>query len=161
VRIVAVLGYSGRGGEGLDPLCALRLRHAERLAADADAVVLSGWSRRRSGRREAELMREAWRGPEVPLFGETTARNTAENAAEIGAIARRLQADEVIVVTSSWHAPRARILVRAALTGTGVTVRSSSPRDSVSPRLLVRETACLVTLPYQLVRRRRSGVEGG
>jgi predicted TIM-barrel enzyme len=76
VRVVAVLGYSGRGTDGLDPVCASRLRHAEGLAADA--VVLSGRARGTAG--EAELMRAAWHGPDVPIVSETTARSTAENA---------------------------------------------------------------------------------
>jgi DUF218 domain len=158
MRIVAVLGYSGRRGNGLDPLCEARLRHAERLAGEADAVVFSGWSRRSDGDGEAELMRRSWSGPEVPLLCETNARNTAENAAGIAAIARRLHADEVVVVTSRWHAPRAGLLVRAALRGTSIVVRSASPRDRVRPRLLAREMACALALPYHL---RRSRVERG
>jgi uncharacterized SAM-binding protein YcdF (DUF218 family) len=161
MRVVAVLGYSEGRSARLDPLCALRLRHAESLASEADAVVLSGWSRHRRGTREAELMHEAWAGPDVQLVSETTARNTAENATEIAAIARRLHADEVVVVTSRWHAPRATLLVRAALRGSGATVRASSPPDRLRPRLLVREAACVAALPYHLVRRRSSGVEGG
>jgi hypothetical protein len=38
--VVAVLGYSTRGADGLHPLCLLRLRHAEELAGGAEAVVL-------------------------------------------------------------------------------------------------------------------------
>jgi DUF218 domain len=154
VRLVAVLGYSGRRANGLDPLCEVRLRHAERLATSADAVVFSGWSRRRDGDGEAELMRAAWAGPEVPLIAETAARNTAGNATGIAALARRLCADEVVVVTSSWHAPRARLLVRTALRGERVDVRVSSPQDQPRPRLLAREVACWLLLPYHLGRSR-------
>ena len=78
------------------------MRHAESL--EADAVLLSG---------EAELMQGAWRGGEVVL--DTRARNTRENARGVAEAARRLEADEVVVVTSSWHAFRARTLVRAAI----------------------------------------------
>ena len=114
-RLVAVLGYSGRRHHGLHDLCAERLRHAEQLAGEGDTVLLSGWARRRNGTGEAELMRAAWNGPEVTLVSDSTARSTSENAAEVAETARRLGADEVVVVTSRWHAPRARTLVRAAL----------------------------------------------
>jgi DUF218 domain len=151
-RLVAVLGYSGRRADDLHPLCLLRLRHAEHLADGATAVVLSGWSRRSSSNGEAELMRAAWRGPAVPLVCDTTARNTVENAAGVASAARRYAADEVIVVTSEWHAPRAGALVRAALRGSGVSVRTSSPRGHLRPGLFLRELACLAALPYQLHR---------
>jgi uncharacterized SAM-binding protein YcdF (DUF218 family) len=156
MRLVAVLGYSGRRTAGLDPICETRLRHAESL--DPDAVVLSGRAKHRAG--EADLMRAAWSGPDVPIVGESNARSTAENAAEVAAVARRLGADEVVVVTSPWHERRAGILVRAALSGTGVSVRTSAPRVRADPRLVAREAACLAVLPYHVLRakrRRRAG----
>jgi hypothetical protein len=63
MRLVAVLGYSGRRKEELHAVCEARVRHAESL--DADAVLLSG---------EAELMHGAWRGRQVEL--DPRARNT-------------------------------------------------------------------------------------
>lgn len=141
MRVVAVLGYSARGGNGLHPLAVVRLRHAECVAAGADAVILSG---------EAELMRAVWTSADVPLVCDSTPRNTADNAAGVAAIARTLGADEIVLVTSRWHAPRARLLVRAALRGTGVRVRASAPRDRLRPRLLARELACMLVLPYHL-----------
>jgi uncharacterized SAM-binding protein YcdF (DUF218 family) len=150
--LVAVLGYSTRGADGLHPLCLLRLRHAEELAGGAEVVVLSGWSRHGEGSGEAELMRDAWRGPEVTLVCDPTARNTMQNAAGVASLARKLGADEVVVVTSRWHAPRAGVLVRTALGDSKVPVRTSSPRGRLQPRLLARELACLAALPYQLVR---------
>jgi hypothetical protein len=151
VRVVAVLGYSGRRTNGLDPICEARLRHAEGL--DADVVVFSG--RASDPRGEADLMRKGWRGAPVPLVAESTARSTAGNAAEVAAVARRFDADEVVVVTSRWHAPRAGLLVRAALRGSGIAVRTSSPVDRPTVRLLAREAACAVAVPYHLVRRTR------
>jgi uncharacterized SAM-binding protein YcdF (DUF218 family) len=153
-RLVAVFGFSARGVDGLHPLCLLRLRHAEELADGAEAVVLSGWSRRGTGFGEAELMRDAWQGPDVRLVCDTTARNTMQNAAGVAALARELGVDEVIIVTSQWHAPRARALVRAALGDADVSVSASSPRGPVHPRLLARELACLAALPYQRRRAR-------
>jgi hypothetical protein len=156
MRVLAVLGYSARKRAGLHPICEARLRHAETIADAADAVIFSGWSRSAGDDGEADLMRQAWNGPEVPLVCETSARNTAENAAGIAAIAKRLRADDMVVVTSRWHAPRAGVLVRAALRGTGIRVRLSSPRDRFNMRMLAREAACAAVLPLHL---RRSRVE--
>ncbi len=142
MRLVAVLGYSGRPRDALHDVCAARVRHAEQLVRDGDAVLLSG---------EAELMRGAWDGHEVLLDPE--ARNTWQNARGVAAAARRLGADEVLVVTSSWHAFRARRLVRAALPGVAVT--SASPRGRASLVLLARELACFAALPLHLRRSRR------
>ncbi len=153
MRLVAVLGYSARRHHGLHDVCAERLRHAEQLAGDGDTVFLSG--RHRNGTGEAELMRAAWNRPELTLVSDSTARNTRENAAEVAETARRLGADEVVVVTSRWHAPRARALVRAALRQPSVSVETSSPPDRRPVALLARELVCLVALPYHLARLRR------
>jgi hypothetical protein len=138
MRLVAVLGYSGRRKRELHAICEARVRHAESL--EADAVLLSG---------EAELMHGAWRGREVEV--DPHARNTRENARGVAEAARRLEADEVVVVTSAWHAFRARTLVRAALRDPSVTVTSSSPPGPRPARLLLREVACLAALPLQLL----------
>ena len=157
-RLIAVFGYSARGVDGLHPLCLLRLRHAEELASGAEAVVLSGWSRHGTGFGEAELMRDAWQGPEVRLVCDTTARNTMQNAVGVAALARELGVDEIVVVTSHWHARRAAALVRAALGDARVSVSASSPRGSVHPLLVARELSCLATLPYQRHRVRPSSL---
>ena len=161
VRLVAVLGYSARRPGGLHAVCAARLSHAEEIASTNDAVLLSGWARRRNGTGEAELMRAAWTGSEVRLITDSTARNTRENAAEVAETARRLGATEVVVVTSRWHAFRARTLVRAAVEDRDVVVETSSPEGRPPVTLLARELVCVVGLPYQLLRvharRRRSG----
>jgi uncharacterized SAM-binding protein YcdF (DUF218 family) len=143
MRLVAVLGYSRRRLDGMHDVCAERLRHAEGL--DADAVLLSG---------EAELMQRAWNGAGVQLVTDGAARNTRQNAAGTAEAARRLGASEVVVVTSRWHAFRARTLVRAALPE--VPVSSSSPPGRPPLTLLAREVACLTMLPYQLLRLRAS-----
>jgi uncharacterized SAM-binding protein YcdF (DUF218 family) len=157
LRLVAVLGYSARRSDGLHAVCAERLRHAEHLAAAGDTVLLSGWARHRNGSGEAELMRAVWDGPEVALVSDSTARNTYGNAVEVAETARRVGAHEVVVVTSRWHALRARILVRAALRQPAVSVQSSSPRGRKPVTLLARELVCLAALPYQLARVRRAG----
>jgi len=135
MRLVAVLGYSGFRGRDLHAICLARLRHGEALAREDDVVLLSG---------EAELMREAATSADVVV--DPAARNTRENAKGVAAAARELGADEVVVVTSAWHALRARTLVRAAV-GPGIPVASSSPPGRPPVRLVLRELACLAVLP--------------
>ena len=147
MRLVAVLGYSPRRPGGMHAICAERLRHAETL--EADAVLLSG---------EAELMRPEWAGPDVPLLADGRARNTRQNAAGVAEAARQLGADEVVVVTSHWHAFRARTLVQTLLPG--VAVSSSSPPGHAPLVLLAREGVCLALLPFQLAAVRRAGLGG-
>jgi uncharacterized SAM-binding protein YcdF (DUF218 family) len=155
-RVVAVLGYSAGGaGDELHPICIARLRQAEKIAEGARAVVLSGYARH-GGRGEAELMRAAWVGPDLPLVCDTTARSTAGNAAGIAAAARALAADEVVVVTSGWHRLRARALVRSSLRGSAIAVEASSAPGRPSARLAVRELACLAALPAVLLLQRLS-----
>jgi uncharacterized SAM-binding protein YcdF (DUF218 family) len=139
-RLVAVLGYSAGREGGLHAVCARRLAHAESLVDGASAVVLSG---------EAELMRAAWKGPAVELVCDPGARNTAGNAVGIAAVAKAVGASQVVVVTSRWHAPRAALLLRAALRGTGIEVTTSASPDPPRVRVLLREAACLVAAPYQ------------
>ena len=146
-RLVAVLGYSTWRGEALHPIGAARLEAAERVAADGDAVLLSGWSRHRHRPSEAELMRRAWRGPDVPLLADGDARTTAGNARAVAAAARKVGADEVVLVTSSWHARRARLLVRALLPPHVRLSVVTTPRTR-PPRLIARELATL--LPSRL-----------
>jgi hypothetical protein len=163
LRLVAVLGYSARRSDRLHAVCAARLRHAEQLATGADTVLLSGWARRRNGTGEAELMRTAWNGADVPLISDARARNTRENAARVAETARHLGASEIVVVTSRWHAFRARTLVRAILREPGVPVQTSSPAGRAPVRLAARELVCLAALPYQLIRlrdRRRGAAIG-
>jgi uncharacterized SAM-binding protein YcdF (DUF218 family) len=149
-----VLGYSDWRHRSLHPVCAARLEAGERAAEGADAVLLSGWARTRRRETEAALMRAAWRGPEVPLLVDD-ARTTAGNARAVAAAAQELGADEVVVVTSSWHRVRARLLLRAAL-GPDVTIEVVSPPRSRRPLLVGREGVCLLLLPIQLGAARRA-----
>jgi hypothetical protein len=147
MRLVAVLGYSARRPNGLHAVCEARIRHAQEIAEDGDVILLSG---------EVEEMQSAWSG-EAEL--DPHAMNTRQNAAGVAAAARRLGADEVVVVTSGWHALRARTLVRAAL-GDGIPVSSSSPPGPRPKSLLARELVCLTALPLhaaELARARQRG----
>jgi uncharacterized SAM-binding protein YcdF (DUF218 family) len=151
-----VLGYSDWRHRSLHPVCAARLEAGERAAEGADAVLLSGWARLPGRETEAALMLAAWRGPEVPLLADDS-RTTVGNARAVAAAARELGADEVVVVTSSWHQLRARRLLRAAL-GPDVAIEVVSPAPTHRPLLLGREAVCIAFLPLQLraVRRRPS-----
>jgi uncharacterized SAM-binding protein YcdF (DUF218 family) len=151
-RVVAVLGYSGRRRTRLHPVCAERLAYAERLAVGARAIILSGWARRSTLSPEAELMRAAWAGPAVRLICDPEARSTADNAVNIAALARALGADELVVVTSPWHRLRVRVLLRAAMRGSGIRLSVAGAGGLGPPAPLAREFACLVLLPFQLAR---------
>jgi uncharacterized SAM-binding protein YcdF (DUF218 family) len=151
MRLVAVLGYSSRRVTGLHELCAARLRHAEGIAGASDVVLLSGYGRGKHV-AEAELMRTAWQGRAAQLIADRTARSTRENAAGVAEVARRLHLREVTLVTSRWHAFRAGMLVRAALPH--VSVQTSSPPGRPPAGLFLREVACLVALPFHLIRLR-------
>jgi uncharacterized SAM-binding protein YcdF (DUF218 family) len=148
-RVVAVLGYSRRRDKELHRICAERLAHAHGLAAGARAVILSGMP-------EAELMRLAWTGPEVELICDTDARSTAQNARNVAAAARALDATEVVAVTSQWHSARVRLLLGWALRGSGIDVSVEAADGQRRPLLLARELVCLALLPFQLTRSRRT-----
>ena len=144
-RVVGVLGYSRRRTGDLHPICADRLAHAQELAEGARAVVLSGYS-------EAEAMRSAWSGPDVPLICDSEARSTAQNVANIAATARELDVQEVVVVTSPWHRRRAGLLASTALRDSGIRLSVETAKGPRPRILLARELACWALLPLQLRR---------
>jgi uncharacterized SAM-binding protein YcdF (DUF218 family) len=144
-RLLAVLGYSERSTRGLHPVCAERLALAARISRPDDVVLFSGWSRTRSTASEAEAMARAWAGSGRRLMTDRGARTTAGNAIGIARAARMLAADEVVVVTSSWHAARARRLVRAALGSVPVVVVAT--HEPARPRHRLREAACWPVVP--------------
>jgi uncharacterized SAM-binding protein YcdF (DUF218 family) len=151
-RVVAVLGYSTWRGDGLHPICVERLEAAQQVAQDADTVFLSGWSRRRHRPSEAELMRQAWLGPDVTLLADGDSRTTIGNALALARAAKELGADEVVLVTSTWHARRSRLLARAVLPP-DVRLTMVTPPRTRPPGLIARELAAL--LPSRLAVRLR------
>jgi uncharacterized SAM-binding protein YcdF (DUF218 family) len=159
-RLIAVLGYSN-GGTTLHDVCSARLRRAEAEAREGDLVLLSGWSRRRGGRSEAELMAEAWRGPAVELIVAGDARTTYGNAIATRRTALALDAEEVVLVTSLWHARRAVALVGAALRSSGIAVSLAPVDGRTAPRTRLRELLCWTFAPAQVAvlagRRRAPG----
>jgi uncharacterized SAM-binding protein YcdF (DUF218 family) len=151
-RLVVVLGYSPRRPSGLHPVCAARVARAAALTRPDDVVVLSGTD------GEVELMAAAW-GPDAHLVRRDRASRTADSAVAAARIAEGLAADEILVVTSWWHRPRAQLLTRAAFPPRGVRVLGSGAGGPWSPWQLVREALCFPLLPLHLAlaRRRRTG----
>jgi uncharacterized SAM-binding protein YcdF (DUF218 family) len=151
-RLVAVLGYSSRRDRELHTICLARLEHAARQAGNGDLVVLTGGRHRALGRPEADAMVEAWSGPASKLVCERAALSTAENASHVRDVALEAGVEEVVVVTSRWHSPRAGALFRRAFRGTGVRVTAAPAPSPWSPSVLLREAACVAALPVQLRR---------
>ena len=150
-RLVVVLGYSDGGRGELHPVCAARLERAAELTTPDDVVVLSGWARVPDTHSEAELMRAAWRGAAREVVVDPDARTTVENMANAVNDVLRVGAREVLVVTSSWHAPRATIALRWLLRSTGIRVRDAAPQGR-SRRAALREGPLWLLLPFQLWR---------
>jgi uncharacterized SAM-binding protein YcdF (DUF218 family) len=162
VRLIAVLGYSRRRGEGIDETCSARLRRAEQEAAAGDVVLLSGWARSGSGASEAEQMARSWNGPRHRIVLDRRARSTVGNVVGAASLARTLGASEVILVTSGWHARRAGALLRSALRGSGSTVRLATTDEPGPLGARLRELACWTVVPFAALaltaRRRSDGV---
>jgi uncharacterized SAM-binding protein YcdF (DUF218 family) len=148
-RLVVVLGYSDTGRGELHPVCAARLARAAEVTTSDDVVVLSGWARVPHLHSEAELMRAAWRGAAREVVIDPDARTTVENMANALNDVLRVGAGEVLIVTSSWHAPRAKAALRWLLRHTGIRVLSASPAGR-SRRASLRELALWPLLPLQL-----------
>ena len=155
-RVLAVLGFSDGTGNGLHPICAARLARAAEIAQDGDLVLLSGWARRGSPASEAELMRSAWRGASASVVCDPLARTTAENAFVVAALARAHHAREVLVVTSGWHAPRARLVFRAALRASGARLDIVRARDRLRLRPALGELGRWPLVPFALALAGRS-----
>lgn len=152
-RVVVVLGYGG--GEALHPVCAARLRRAAELAGPEDVVVLSGWARR-DGPSESSAMLGAWRGAAARVVTDPFARSTLDGVLRAVMLAREVGARELVVVTSGWHARRARALARRAARETALSVEVAATRERGTLRDRARELACWAALPAQVAARRRS-----
>jgi uncharacterized SAM-binding protein YcdF (DUF218 family) len=149
-RLIAVLGYSGRSGDGLHRICAGRLRRAEQVARAGDVILLSGWARNGSAASEAAEMARAWTGERNRLVLDGRARSTIGNVSGAAALARRLDAAEVVLVTSSWHSRRAAVLLRWALRRSRSTVRLATTDERGSIGIRLRELACWTLVPFGL-----------
>ena len=150
-RLVAVLGYSDASTAELHPVCGARLERAAEEARADDIVLFSGWARGRSTSPEADLMAACWSTPTRAQLVDREARTTLGNAVAVARAARQLGADEVVVVTSRWHASRAAVLVRAALTGSGARLRVVSADERLPPERRLREAAAWLAVPFLAV----------
>ena len=80
-------------------------------------------------------MAAAWRGRAREVVVDPDARTTVGNAINALDDVRRVGAREVVVVTSRWHAPRARAAFRLVLRGSGVARHGGVPDGSPSTRV--------------------------
>jgi uncharacterized SAM-binding protein YcdF (DUF218 family) len=150
-RLLAVLGYSDGTTDGLHAVCDARLRRATEEAAPEDVLLFSGWARSGSASAEADLMAASWKVPAQRRLVDRYARTTLGNALGVARAAREVDAKDVVLVTSSWHARRAKILVRAALSGSGARVRVASTAEPISARRGLREAGAWLLVPLLVV----------
>lgn len=108
------------------------VRTAERLARDGDVVVFSGLD-------EAEHMRSIWRGPEVELVVEHSARSTAENAARTLPLLLERGVLDALVVCAPAHLVRARWIFGRIYGSAGIAVRFRAGRVWPTPGALAWE----------------------
>jgi hypothetical protein len=150
-RLVAVLGYSDGTTSKLHAVCSRRLVRAAQEARPDDVVLFSGWARGTRASSEADLMAASWTGIGRVRLVDRGARTTLGNAIAIARAARHVGADEVVLVTSRWHARRAAVLVRAALLGTGARLRVAATTEPLAPRWTLREAAAWLAVPVLAV----------
>jgi uncharacterized SAM-binding protein YcdF (DUF218 family) len=146
-RLVAVLGYSDASSQELHPVCRARLVRAAAEAGPEDVVMFSGWARGTAPDAEADLMAASWLVPTRSLLVDRHARTTLGNAIAVARAARSLDADEVVLVTSCWHARRAAVLARAALLGSRATLRVSAADEPPGAARRLREAAAWLLVP--------------
>ena len=150
-RLVAVLGYSDATTAELHPVCRARLALAEQETGPDDVVLFSGWARGSGLTSEADLMLATWTGTARTRLVDRGARTTLGNALAVARAARHHGADEVVLVTSRWHARRAATLVRAALHGSGATLRVVPAPEPLPPQRRLREAASWLVVPVLAV----------
>ena len=150
-RLVAVLGYSDATTAELHPVCRARLALAEQETRPDDVVLFSGWARGSGLTSEADLMLATWAGTARTRLVDRGARTTLGNALAVARAARHHGADEVVLVTSRWHARRAATLVRAALHGSEPPSESPRPRNRSRPERRLREAASWLVVPVLAV----------
>jgi uncharacterized SAM-binding protein YcdF (DUF218 family) len=94
------------------------------------------------------------------LLVDSGARSTLANVVAAARTARAVDASEVVLVTSSWHAPRAAALLRAAVHGSGSAVSVAASDERPPTRAWLRELACWAFVPpNRLLARRISGAD--
>ena len=132
--VALVLGAAVRPGGTPSAALERRARHAAGLwrAGEVRALVLSGGERTHPP-AEAEVMARVCRTegvPEAAMLLERAALTTEENILLSHPLLERLGARDLVLVTDSYHAARARLVARRA----GYAVRTSCPRIGDAPR---------------------------
>ena len=150
LRIIVVLGYSDGGAGTIHPICASRVARAAEISTPDDVVVLSGWARVPGTRSEAHLMEAAWKGTAREVIVDPDAQTTVGNAVNALNDVERVGAGEVIVVTSRWHAARAKAAFRWLLRADDIRVRVAYPAEAFAARPALRELPLWLLLPAQL-----------
>jgi uncharacterized SAM-binding protein YcdF (DUF218 family) len=116
---------------------------------EPETVVFSGWSAS-GGESEAEQMRDAWRGGDVELVVEPTARNTAENATRTLPLLLARHIESAVIVCTRSHLVRTRMFFGRLYPAHGVAVRYSIARVHPTVRSVVWELGALPFVPIQL-----------
>jgi uncharacterized SAM-binding protein YcdF (DUF218 family) len=142
-----VLGYSDRTTSELHAVCSARLARAAEETGPDDVILFSGWARGRGRTPEAELMAAGFAGTARTRLVDRGARTTLGNAIAVARAARHTEAEEVVVVTSRWHARRAGALVRAALIRHETSVRVATVDAPLAPVRGLREAAAWLLVP--------------
>src|SRR6266480_1231599 len=146
---IVVPGHARRGR--ISGLCLELVREAERIAAatQVDAVVFSGWAPR-GGKSEAEQMRAAWRGPDVELVLEPTARVTAENAARTLPLLVARGIEHAVVVCAPLHLFRARFFFSRVYETHGIATEFRAVTAGRTLRALLWELGATAAIRRQL-----------
>ena len=151
---IVVPGNGAVGRDGvyrISKRCLRLVAAAERLAAELvpRAVIFTG------ARSEAEQMRDAWRGPEVDLVLEPTARRTAENASRTLPLLLERGIDSAVVVCGRTHSLRARFFFTRIFGGAGIETRFRVVGRLPWPTELAWELAAFPLRRRHLARARR------
>jgi len=114
MRVALVLGAAVWPGGAPSPTLARRTRHAAGLwrAGRIDAVIGCGGIGDHPP-AEAEVIASILRAQgvaEAAIHHEDRSTTTRENLTHALPVLQRLKADQVVIVTDPWHAPRARLI---------------------------------------------------
>jgi uncharacterized SAM-binding protein YcdF (DUF218 family) len=139
-------GRNSHGMHRISKRCLRLVAAAEQLAelVDPVVVVFTGWS-------EAEQMRDAWRGRDVELLVEPTAKHTGENASRTLPLLRARGVTRAVVVCTAAHATRVRLLFGRIYETRGIDVGYRVVRGRRNWRAIVWEALSMPFVPWQLV----------
>jgi uncharacterized SAM-binding protein YcdF (DUF218 family) len=148
MTVAIVVPGHGRSSDGMHRISARCLRlvaAAEQLAEQIEptAVVFTGWS-------EAEQMKDAWRGRDVELVVEPTAKHTGENASRTVPLLRARGVERAVVVCTATHSLRVRLLFDRIYGRRGIEARYRLVRGRLIPRAIFWEVISMPFVPLQL-----------